>query len=74
MDEQLSTINNKFLGLLHGEKREVSIYLINGIKLRGIIGEFDEQSIILLNEISQQLIRSSAIATIMPVPNKPRYD
>lgn len=73
MDNETESISNKFLNLLHKENREVSIYLINGIKLQGIIGDFDEGSIILLSDNSQQLVRQEAIATIMPCSPKPRY-
>jgi host factor-I protein len=60
-------LNEKFLKDLHNNKIPVSIYLMNGIKLNGIIEDFDEHHI-LLHSTNTQLIFQHAVSTI--VPNK----
>lgn len=60
-------ISNTFLKGLQEERKEVSIYLVNGIRLRGYVYKFDDNSILLRNG-GIQLIRMNAISTIMPAP------
>lgn len=45
------------------DRTPVSVYLVNGIQLRGVICGFDEDSI-LLNSLSSCLIYKHAISTI----------
>lgn len=54
-----------FLNKLSEDKISVSIYLLNGIKLQGIIDSFD-QYIIVLSGSTPQLIYKHAISTIVP--------
>lgn len=64
-------IKNKHLSqteLLERLEREgafVSIYLVNGIKLQGVISGSDDYVIILKSTISHQMIYKHAISTIM---------
>ena len=43
-------LQDKFLNKLRKEKITVSIFLVNGIKLEGIIESFDQYTILLKNE------------------------
>ncbi len=61
-------LQDLFLSQLVEEKISVSIYLLNGIKLQGLIESFD-QNVIVLNGASPQLIYKHAIATIAPAQN-----
>lgn len=47
-------------------KQQVSLYLVNGIKLVGKIGDFDQCALLLLSETSNQIVFRSAVATIVP--------
>ena len=61
-------IQDQYLQYLQSEKIGVSIYLINGIKLSGIISSFDD-SVILLKDnksIVDQLLYKHAVSTIVP--------
>ena len=58
-------LQDKFLNKLRKEKISVSIFLINGIKLDGIIEAFDSYTIILKNKTSQSIYKH-AISTIVP--------
>lgn len=58
-------LQDTFLNTLRKEKIPVSIFLINGIKLQGIIDSFD-QFIILLKNNMTQMVYKHAISTVVP--------
>jgi len=53
---------------LRKEKIPVSIYLVNGIKLQGVIESFDQFVVLLKNTVSQ-MVYKHAISTIVPARN-----
>ena len=55
-----------FLNQLRKEKSPVTIFLINGVKLQGIITWFDNFSILLKRDSHIQLVYKHSISTIMP--------
>ncbi|MGO9614367.1 MAG: RNA chaperone Hfq [Dissulfurispiraceae bacterium] len=57
-----------FLNQLRKEKIPVTIYLANGVRLKGIIKGFDS-FVIILRESNEQLIYKHAISTIVPEKN-----
>ena len=58
-------LQDPFLNALRREKVQVSIFLVNGIKLQGQIESFD-QYVILLRSNVVQLVYKHAISTIVP--------
>jgi len=58
-------LQEPFLNMLRKEAIQVSIYLVNGIKLQGEIESFDQYVIILRSNISQ-MVYKHAISTIVP--------
>ena len=58
-----------FLNQIRKEKLSVTIFLINGVKLQGIITWFDNFSILLKRDNHIQLIYKHSISTIMPSNN-----
>ncbi|WP_133128100.1 RNA chaperone Hfq [Legionella nagasakiensis] len=58
-------LQDSFLKELSKEKMPVSIFLVNGIKLHGVIACFDEQVIMLKNSITQ-MVYKHAISTVVP--------
>ena len=60
-------LQDKFLNKLRKEKITVSIFLVNGIKLEGIIESFDQYTILLKNKITQSVYKH-AVSTIVPTP------
>ena len=58
-------LEDSFLRLLSKENVPVSIFLVNGIKLHGIVGEFDDHIIMLKNSITQ-MVYKNAISTVVP--------
>lgn len=61
-------LQDPFLNTLRKEKIPVSIYLVNGIKLQGVVESFDQFVVLLRNNISQ-MVYKHAISTIVPARN-----
>jgi len=58
-------LEHSFLNALSQENVPVSIFLVNGIKLHGVIGDVDEHVIMLKNTITQ-MVYKHAISTVVP--------
>ena len=59
-------VQEYFLNDLKKNKVSVTVFLINGVKLQGIITWFDENSLLLRRDGHTQLIYKHAVSTIMP--------
>lgn len=59
------SLQDPFLNALRRERVQVSIYLVNGIKLHGQIESFDQFVILLKNTVSQ-MVYKHAISTVVP--------
>jgi host factor-I protein len=59
------TLQDPFLNTLRKEKIPVSIFLVNGIKLHGMIDSFDQYVVMLKNSITQ-MVYKHAISTVVP--------
>lgn len=58
-------LQEPFLNELRKQRIPVSVYLVNGIKLQGLIDSFDQFVIMLKNSVSQ-MIYKHAVSTIVP--------
>ena len=58
-------LQDNYLNQLRKDKIPVVIYLINGVRLKGVIKGFDS-FVVLLKEAAQQMIYKQAISTIVP--------
>ena len=58
-------LQDNFLNTLRKEHTQVSIFLVNGIKLQGRIDSFDQYVIMLKNTIVQ-MVYKHAVSTIVP--------
>lgn len=58
-------LQNQFLDALKNEQVTVSIFLVNGIKLHGIVDAYDEHVIMLKNNVTQMVFKH-AISTVVP--------
>ena len=56
-----------FLNNVRKSHVAVTVFLVNGVKLQGIITWFDNFSILLKRDQHDQLVYKHAISTIMPV-------
>ena len=62
----MSEKNNEFMTKLQKEEISVTVFLVNGVKLQGIITHFDAESLLLRRDGHTQLIYKHAVSTIMP--------
>lgn len=59
-------VQEDFLNDLRQNKISVTVFLVNGVKLQGIITWFDDFSLLLRRDGHTQLIYKHAVSTIMP--------
>lgn len=59
-------LQDVFLNRARKENLGITIYLINGYQIKGLVKGFDNYTIILDSEGKQQLIYKHAISTIIP--------
>ena len=59
-------LQDQFLNLLRKNKIPVTMFLVKGVKLQGIVTWFDNFSILLRRDGQSQLVYKHAISTIMP--------
>lgn len=59
-------LQDTFLNLARREGISLTLYLINGYQIKGLVKGFDNYTIILESEHRQQLIYKHAISTIVP--------
>lgn len=59
-------LQDAFLNNVRKSKISVTIFLINGVKLQGVITWFDSFCVLLRRDGQSQLVYKSAISTIMP--------
>ena len=59
-------LQDAFLNHLRREKTPVTMFLVKGVKLQGIVTWFDNFSILLRRDGQAQLVYKHAISTIMP--------
>lgn len=59
------SLQEPFLNTLRKEKVPVSVFLVNGIKLHGVIDSFDQYVVMLKNSITQ-MVYKHAISTVVP--------
>jgi host factor-I protein len=65
----MSTKNNiqdQLLNTARKDKIDLTIYLLNGVPLKGRVVSFDNFTIVLENESKQNLVYKHAISTIIP--------
>lgn len=65
--EKNGNLQEVFLNHLRKNKTPVTLFLVNGVKLQGIITWFDTFSVLLRRDAHSQLVYKSAISTVMPL-------
>ena len=66
MADKVNNLQDMFLNSLRRSKTPVTMFLVKGVKLQGIITWFDNFSVLLRRDGNAQLIYKHAISTIMP--------
>ncbi len=59
-------VQDVFLNTIRKTKNPVTVFLVNGVKLQGIVTWFDNFSVLLRRDNLSQLVYKHAISTIMP--------
>ncbi len=66
MSDNRQNVQDVFLNYLRKNKTPTTVFLVNGVKLQGIITWFDNFSVLLRREAHAQLVYKHAISTVMP--------
>ena len=69
-----ANLQDAFLNLLRKNKMPVTMFLVKGVKLQGVVTWFDNFSILLRRDGQTQLVYKHAISTIMPSQPINLYD
>ena len=64
--ERSQNVQDVFLNYVRKNKTPVTIFLVNGVKLQGVITWFDNFCVLLRRDGLSQLVYKHAISTVMP--------
>ena len=64
--EKAQNVQDVFLNAIRKNKTPVTVFLVNGVKLQGIVTWFDNFSMLLRRDGHTQLVYKHAISTVMP--------
>ena len=67
MPEQTINLQDAILREVRRDKVPVTLFLMNGFQLRGIITGFDSFVVLLVTDGKQQMIYKHAISTLVPI-------
>jgi len=67
MNKSPINLQDLFLNQIRKESIPVTIYLVNGFQLKGLVKGFDNFTVIIEFEGKQQMVYKHAISTIMPL-------
>ena len=59
-------VQDVFLNHIRKNKLPVTVFLVNGVKLQGVISWFDNFCVLLRRDSHSQLVYKHAISTVMP--------
>lgn len=66
MSDKSHNLQDVFLNTVRKSKTPVTVFLINGVKLQGVITWFDNFCVLLRRDGQAQLVYKHAISTVMP--------
>ncbi|MEA1959753.1 MAG: RNA chaperone Hfq [Bacillota bacterium] len=67
MSKNQLNLQDAFLNQVRKEKTLVTIYLVNGFQIKGIVKGFDNFTVIVELDGRQQLVYKHAISTVAPL-------
>jgi host factor-I protein len=74
MADKSNNLQDVFLNAVRKTKTPVTMFLVNGVKLQGIITWFDNFSVLLRRDGHSQLVYKHAISTVMPASPVPLFE
>jgi host factor-I protein len=67
MLKQTKNLQDNYLNIARKEKVEITIYLMNGVPIKGKVASFDNFTILVEVDKKQNLIYKHAVSTIVPI-------
>ncbi|MCT8974160.1 RNA chaperone Hfq [Microbaculum marinisediminis] len=64
--ERNQNLQDTFLNYVRKNKTPLTIFLVNGVKLQGVVTWFDNFCVLLRRDGHSQLVYKHAISTVMP--------
>ena len=64
--QKTRSLQDSFLNQLRRDRATVTVFLVNGFQLHGVIRAYDGFTVVLDSEGRQQLIYKHAISTVIP--------
>ena len=74
MTEKKQNLQDTFLNSVRKTKTPLTIFLVNGVKLQGVVSWFDNFCVLLRRDGQSQLVYTHAISTIMPAQPVQLYE
>ena len=65
-NDKKQNLQDTFLNAVRRSKTPLTIFLVNGVKLQGVVSWFDNFCVLLRRDGQSQLVYKHAISTIMP--------
>ncbi len=67
MTKQVSNLQDIFLNTSRKDKLDITVYLVNGVPIKGRVLSFDNFTLLLEVDKKQNLIYKHAISTLVPL-------
>ena len=72
--DKKQNLQDTFLNSVRRSKTPLTIFLVNGVKLQGVVSWFDNFCVLLRRDGQSQLVYKHAISTIMPAQPVQLYE
>ena len=72
--DKKQNLQDTFLNSVRRSKSPLTIFLVNGVKLQGVVSWFDNFCVLLRRDGQSQLVYKHAISTIMPAQPVQLYE
>jgi len=73
-NDKKQNLQDTFLNSVRKTKTPLTIFLVNGVKLQGVVSWFDNFCVLLRRDGQSQLVYKHAISTIMPAQPVQLYE
>ncbi len=73
-NEKKQNLQDTFLNAVRKSRTPLTIFLVNGVKLQGVVTWFDNFCVLLRRDGQSQLVYKHAISTVMPAQPVQLYE
>ena len=73
-NDKKQNLQDTFLNAVRRSKTPLTIFLVNGVKLQGVVSWFDSFCVLLRRDGQAQLVYKHAISTVMPAQPVQLYE